>query len=119
MQYAQALPIQIGPARAKDMLLTGRKVTAAEAEAWGLVARVVPHEDLMTAAFEALAGAARCAPHARAEVKRAISQSYGAYDRMSMDESLAGPEALEGFLAFKERRQPAWVPEDLRAEGRL
>ena len=41
------------------------------------------------------------------------------YDRMSMDESLAGPEALEGFLAFKERRQPAWVPEDLRTEGRL
>jgi enoyl-CoA hydratase/carnithine racemase len=119
MNYAQVLPIQIGPARAKDMLLTGRKVTAAEAEAWGLVARVVPHEQLLTAAFEALAGAARCAPQARAEVKRAISQSYGAYDRMSMDESLAGPEALEGFHAFKERRQPAWVPEDLRAEGRL
>ena len=73
----------------------------------------------MTAAFEALAGAARCAPQARAEVKRAISQQYGAYDRMSMDESLAGPEALEGFHAFKERRQPAWVPEDLRTEGRL
>jgi enoyl-CoA hydratase/carnithine racemase len=119
MQYAQALPIQIGPARAKDMLLTGRKVTAAEAEAWGLVARVVPHEQLMTTAFDALAAAARCAPLARAEVKRGISQQYGAYDRMSMDESLAGPEALEGFLAFKERRQPAWVPEDLRTEGRL
>jgi len=119
MNYAQVLPIQIGPARAKDMLVTGRKVTAAEAEAWGLVARVVPHEDLMSTAFEVLAAAARCAPQARAEVKRVISQSYGAYDRMSMDESLAGPEALEGFYAFKERRQPAWVPEDLRTEGRL
>jgi enoyl-CoA hydratase/carnithine racemase len=119
MNYAQILPAQIGPARAKDMLYTGRKVTAAEAEAWGLVARVVPHDDLMTQAREALAGAVRCAPQARADVKRVISTSYGNYDRMSMDASLAGPEALEGFHAFKDRRQPAWVPEDMRAEGRL
>ncbi len=42
--YAQLLPRQVGPARARDMLMTGRVVTAAEAEAWGLVARVVPHD---------------------------------------------------------------------------
>ena len=33
--YAQVLPRQIGPARARDMLMTGRIVTAAEAEAPG------------------------------------------------------------------------------------
>jgi len=117
--YAQYLPAQIGPARAKDMLFTGRKVTAAEAEAWGLIARTVPHDQLMSEATEALAAAVRCAPQARAQVKRVISTSYGFYDRMSMAESLAGPEALEGFLAFKGRRQPSWVPADLQSEGRL
>ena len=30
-----------------------------------------------------------------------------------------GPEPVEGFTAFKERRNPDWVPEDLRTEGRL
>lgn len=117
--YAEYLPPQIGPARAKDMLFTGRKVTAAEAEAWGLVARVVPHERLMDEAREALSQAARCAPSARAEVKRIISTSYGFYDRMTMLESLSGPETVEGFMAFKERRQPSWIPQDLQTEGRL
>lgn len=117
--YAQILPRQVGPARARDMLMTGRSVTAAEAEAWGLVSRVVPHEQLMTEALDALAWCCRTAPGARAAVKRTIHEYYGTYDRMAMDESLAGDEPVEGFTAFKERRNPAWVPEDLRTEGRL
>jgi enoyl-CoA hydratase len=117
--YAQILPRQIGPARARDMLLTGRTVTAAEAEAWGLVARVVPHDDLVTAATDALAWCCRTAPGARAAVKRVVDDYYGGYDRMSMDASLAGPEPVEGFAAFKERRSPGWVPEPLRLPGRI
>ena len=44
----------------------------------------------------------RGAPRPGLQVKRVISQSYGQYDRMTMDESLAGPEALEGLDAFKD-----------------
>ncbi|MBX6387572.1 MAG: enoyl-CoA hydratase/isomerase family protein [Frankia sp.] len=117
--YATYLPAQIGPARAKDMLFTGRVVTAAEALDWGLVSRVVPHEELADAALEVLAACCRGAPDARAEVKRIISAGYGSYDRMTMDKSLWGPEAAEGWLAFAERRNPSWVPEDIRTEGRL
>lgn len=119
--YATYLPAQIGPARAKDMLFTGRKVTAAEALEWGLVSRVVPHDQLLAEATEALSAAIRCAPDARAEVKRIISDSYGYYDRMTMDKSVFADrsEVREGFLAFAERRNPGWVPEDLRTEGRL
>jgi hypothetical protein len=36
-----------------------------------------------------------------------------------MDASWRDPEALEGILALKERRSPAWVHPDLRTEGRL
>ena len=43
--YAAYLPAQIGPARARDMLFTGRTVGADEACSWGLVSRVVPHAD--------------------------------------------------------------------------
>jgi len=61
----------------------------------------------------------RTAPGARRAVKREINRQYEVLDRMSMDESLYGSEALEGFHAFKERRNPSWVPEDARTEGRL
>jgi len=117
--YGQILPRQVGPARARDMLLTGRVVTAAEAEDWGLVARVVPHERLQVEARDALAWCCRTAPKARADVKRVMDQFYGAYDRMAMDASLSSDEPVEGFTAFKERRNPSWVPEALRSEGRI
>jgi enoyl-CoA hydratase len=117
--YGAYLPTQIGPARARDLLFTGRKLSAAEACDWGLVTRVVAHDDLVPEATEVLAACCRTAPQARLAVKRLINETYGHYDRMSMDESLAGPECLEGWLAFKERRSPAWVAEELRQEGRL
>ena len=117
--YAQVLPRQIGPARARDMLLTGRTVGAADALAWGLVARVVPHEQLLDEATAALEACCRTAPGARAAVKRTIHEYYGHYDRMAMDASLQGSEPAEGFAAFKERRPPTWIPEELRGEGRL
>jgi enoyl-CoA hydratase/carnithine racemase len=117
--YAQILPRQIGPARARDMLWTGREVDAATAADWGLVARVVPHEQLLPEAIGALEQACRTGPDARAAVKRTFHEYYGTYDRMAMDASLSGPEMVEGFRAFKERRSPDWVPEDLRTDGRL
>ena len=42
--FAELLPRQIGPARARDLLLTGRTLSGAEAADWGLVARVAPHD---------------------------------------------------------------------------
>ena len=116
--YAQVLPRQIGPARARDMLMTGRTVTAAEAADWGLVARAVPHDKLLDTAVEALEWCCRTAPDARLAVKRTFHEYYGHYDRMAMDRSLTGPEMVEGFRAFKERRSPAWVPEGLRIDER-
>jgi len=117
--YAQILPRQIGPARARDMLLTGRSVSATEAADWGIVARVVPHDELIVTALDVVAWCCRTAPDARNECKRVFDRFYGTYDRMAMDESLAGPEPIEGFVAFKERRNPSWVPADMRTEGRL
>lgn len=117
--YAQVLPRQIGPARARDMLLTGRELDAVTAEDWGLVSRVVDHGELLAEATLCLEQACRTAPHARAAVKRSFHEYYGTYDRMAMDAGLAGPEAVEGYRAFKEDRSPDWVPDELRRSGRL
>jgi enoyl-CoA hydratase/carnithine racemase len=117
--YAQVLPRQIGPARARDMLLTGRQLDAATAVDWGIIARVVPHDDLLTEAHAALVACCRTAPGARAAAKKTFNDYYGQYDRMAMDASLSSDESVEGFRAFKERRSPSWVPEAFRTEGRL
>jgi enoyl-CoA hydratase/carnithine racemase len=101
------------------MLMTGRVVSAPEALEWGLVARVVPHEQLVDEATAVLEACCRTAPGARAAVKRVVDDYYGHYDRMAMDASLAGPEPAEGLRAFLERRSPTWVLDALRTDGRL
>ncbi|HUS62540.1 MAG TPA: enoyl-CoA hydratase/isomerase family protein [Acidimicrobiales bacterium] len=117
--YSAILPGQVGIPRARDMLLTGRILDAATALDWGLVTRLVEPGTELDEAIEITKQIARGAPRARTAVKREINRQYERYDRMSMTESLYGPEALEGFLAFKERRSPTWVPDDLQIDGRL
>jgi enoyl-CoA hydratase len=43
----------------------------------------------------------------------------GLFDRIGMKASYSGAEAVEGFVAFKERRSPEWVHPALRIDGRL
>ena len=117
--YAAVLPGQIGIPRARDMLLTGRTVDAGTALDWGLVTRLVDPGDELDEALALAAQIARGAPGARRVVKRELNRQYERPDRMSMDESMYGPEPIEGFEAFKARRNPDWVPDDLRTEGRL
>lgn len=110
--YAEMLPHHVGAARARDLLLSGRTLTAAEAETWGLIARVAPHDELEATARQVLHDCLQMAPEARLAVKRGINRRYGRYDRVSMDVSMAGPEMAEGYRAFKERRPPSWVRTD-------
>ncbi|HEY2427367.1 MAG TPA: enoyl-CoA hydratase/isomerase family protein [Acidimicrobiales bacterium] len=117
--YAQILSRQIGPGRTRDLMFTGRELSAAEALDWGMVTRVVPHEDLYEAATEVLTACARTAPAARSDIKRSLDAYYGLFDRIGMAASLRGEEVVEGFRAFKERRAPAWIHPDLRPDGRL
>jgi enoyl-CoA hydratase len=61
-------------------------------------------------------------PHragAQAVIKSSLDAYVGLYDRIGMTTSIGGPEAVEGFVAFKQRRSPAWVHPDLRVDGRL
>lgn len=117
--YAQVLPSQVGPARARDMLLTGRTIDAETALDWGIVSRVVPQADVLDAGDRALIECCQAGPEARLALKRIINDQYGKYDRMTMDASLYSDESREGMSAFSEKRAPDWIPEDIRPDDRL
>jgi enoyl-CoA hydratase/carnithine racemase len=117
--YSQMLARVVGPIRTRDLMLTGRTLSASEAVEWGMVARVVPHDELMATAREVLAQCCRTAPGARRIVKSSLDNYLGLYDRIGMEASLESAEAVEGFVAFRERRSPSWVHPDLRVDGRL
>lgn len=117
--YSQMLARLIGPVRTRDLMFTGRTLTAAEACEWGMISRVVPHDAVLPTALDVLAQCCRTAPGARALVKADLDSYMGLFDRIGMQTSLSGAEAPEGYLAFKERRSPSWVHPDLRIDGRL
>ena len=60
--YSQMLARLIGPVRTRDLMFTGRTLSAAEAQEWGMVARVVPHDELLDAARDVLGQCCRSAP---------------------------------------------------------
>jgi enoyl-CoA hydratase/carnithine racemase len=108
--YAAYLPPHVGLARARDLLLTGRRVGAAEAREIGLISRVVPHERLREEARLVAEDILRTGPEARLHVKRILNSGYGSVDRMTFEASLRGAEAREGMRAFAEKRSPDWIP---------
>jgi enoyl-CoA hydratase len=117
--YSQMLARMIGPVRTRDLMFTGRTLSAAEALDWGMVARVVAHDELFDVSRDLLAQCCRTAPTARGVIKASLDNYMGLYDRIGMQASLFGPETREGFVAFKEKRSPSWVHPDLRVDGRL
>lgn len=116
--YAAALPAHVGIAVARDLLLTGRRLDAAEALGLGLVSRVVPHDELRDAAEAAAHEVLRTAPSARAHMKRMLNERYGHVDTQTMNWALDNSDELrEGMLAFMEKRAPAWIPDGVEPTG--
>lgn len=113
--YAAVLPAHVGIAVARDLLLSARRVDAAEALRIGLISRVAAHDRLHEAAVEAAHEVLRTWPEARVHVKRMLNDRYGLIDYQTMFWSLQhSAEPREGMRAFMEKRVPNWVPEDLR-----
>ncbi|MGH9118018.1 MAG: enoyl-CoA hydratase/isomerase family protein [Acidimicrobiales bacterium] len=86
----QRLARLVGPARTKDLVLSGRQVDADEALAIGLVDWVVPHDELHERAIEKAAEFARGALAAQALGKRAVDRG--------LDGSMAAGLELEQQL---------------------
>jgi enoyl-CoA hydratase/carnithine racemase len=98
----------VGPARAKQMILTGLPVDAERAADWGLLSEVVPAADLDAATDDLAARIAAQAPVAVQVAKQLIDASR---PRVSL-EALGGgltaftDDAREGQAAFREKRTP-------------
>ena len=100
----------VGPARAKQMILTGLPIDAERAASWGLVSEVVPAADLDAATDDLAARIAAQAPVAVQVAKELIDATR---PRTSL-EALGGgltaftDDAREGQAAFRERRTPEY-----------
>src|SRR5262245_46012136 len=81
----QNLPRAIGERRAKELILSGLPFTAGEAEAWGLVNRVLPQEQLLEATLGIAARIAGNGPLSVRQAKQAIHRGL----QMSLADGLA------------------------------
>jgi enoyl-CoA hydratase/carnithine racemase len=112
----QRLPRLIGKSRAKDLILTARKLDATEAETIGLVNRVASKEGLAKAADELAAAIASNGPVAVRAAKDAIDaglelpQAEGLeHEARCYERVLGTQDRLEALAAFAEKRAPRYA----------
>ncbi|MEO3870450.1 enoyl-CoA hydratase-related protein [Nonomuraea sp. B12E4] len=115
---SQRLPRLIGPARAKDLIFTGRHVPAAEALELGLVDRVVPDEQVYTAALEWAAtfvgGPAVALRAAKQAVDRGLEADLDTgleIERLQFSGLFATEDARIGMRAFMDKSKPKFTGE--------
>jgi enoyl-CoA hydratase len=106
----------VGRERASELLFTGRRIDAAEAERIGLVSRVVPHEELMATALELAGQIAENPPLAVARLKgglrRALDPDWdglGRWVSASLAELFRTEDHREGVQAFLDKRVPVYL----------
>jgi crotonobetainyl-CoA hydratase len=111
------LPKLVPPHIAREMLLTGRRMGAAEAARWGLVNAVVPTNELLTAAHALAAQIVASAPLSVAAMldigRRTVGvepieampiiKTFDSYRR-----AIDSDDAQEGTRAYAEKRSPVW-----------
>lgn len=110
------LPDAVGPAHARDLLLTGRLVDADEALRLGLVSRVIEQETFLAQVLAAAEEVARTAPIASRLTKLALAGGgHASQDQAIQWEALAQPITMatadlhEGIRAAGERRAPRFT----------
>ncbi len=112
----QRLARSVGRARAMELVLTGRRIDAAEADRLGLVTRVVPAAETLPSALELAAKVAAMPPlavrAAKASVNAVADLPLAAglrYERDRFEALFASEDQREGMAAFLAKRAAAWT----------
>lgn len=109
----QRLPLVVGPAMAREMIYTGKMITAQEAWEAGMVNRVFPVGDLMKAAAETARTIAQKGRVSLRAAKEAVNKGLNVdietgchieCDAFAL--TMASEDAKEGTMAFLEKRKP-------------
>jgi enoyl-CoA hydratase len=109
----QRLPRAVGKAKAFDLILTGRRMDAAEAERAGLVARVVPAASLIEEAMKVAGTIASMSLPSVLAAKEAVNRAFETplaeglrFERRVFHGLFATHDQKEGMAAFVEKRKP-------------
>ncbi len=110
----QRLPRLIGPARAKEMIVLGKRLCAREAQAIGLINRVAePGETALTCALELLEPLKQMAPLAVRSALLAIDSGFDGglaqgldIERRAYEQTLLTHDRQEALEAFRDKRPP-------------
>ncbi len=115
MGGSQRLTRAVGKSKAMDLCLTGRMMDAAEAERAGLVARIVPHDELMTETMKAAETIASMPPMAAMVNKELVDAAFETtlaqgltHERRLFQILTATQDKSEGMTAFVEKRPANW-----------
>lgn len=115
MGGSQRLTRAVGKSKSMDMCLTGRMMGAEEAERSGLVARVVPHDDLLDEAIKTAGTIASMPPMAVQVNKEMINAAFETmldqgllHERRLFQILTATEDKKEGMAAFIEKREGNW-----------
>ncbi|WP_328325609.1 enoyl-CoA hydratase [Kribbella sp. NBC_00382] len=110
---SQRLTRAIGKAKAMDLILTGRTISAEEAERAGLVSRIVPASTLLAEASEVAHKIASMSLPAVYVAKEAVNRSFETtlaegilFERRTFHATFAFDDRTEGMTAFTEKRKP-------------
>ena len=111
----QRLPRAVGKAKAMDLCLTARLMDAVEAEQAGLVARVIPAEQLLEETLKAATAIAGYSLPVVMMIKEAVNRAFESslnegllFERRNFHAAFALDDRKEGMTAFLEKRKPSF-----------
>ena len=112
----QRLTRAVGKSVAMDMILTGRRISAQEALAFGLVSRVFPAATFLDDSLQLAAEIGDKAPVALRVAKEAVNRAFEGslaegvlFERRAFNLLFATEDQKEGMAAFVEKRKPNWT----------